>query len=166
LGSAQEKQRKSKFSHFRPHLFIPTYFESALLSYDGKTYPIGGNGLAVVATAHTLHYNPTHYPNPAKFQPERFLNPQNPVPRSNFRTFGRGPRACLGQNLAQDELRIILLMTAREYEFECAGLKPNTKPKTSYTELDTVFGDIVFQELGLEARPRGGMMMRCRKFPS
>jgi hypothetical protein len=26
-----------------------------------------------------------------------------------------------------------------------------------------VFGDIVFQELGLEARPRGGMMVTCKK---
>jgi hypothetical protein len=60
-------------------------------------------------------------------------------------------------------LRIILLMTLRDYEFECAGLKPNAQPKTTYTELDTVFGDIVFQELGLEARPRGGMMMTCKK---
>jgi hypothetical protein len=54
-------------------------------------------------------------------------------------------------------------MTVRDYEFECAGLKPNAQPKTTYTELDTVFGDIVFQELGLEARPRGGMMMTCKK---
>ena len=43
-------------------------------------------------------------------------------------------------------------MTVRDYEFECAGLKPNMKPKTNWTELDTVFGDIVFQELGLEVR--------------
>jgi hypothetical protein len=54
-------------------------------------------------------------------------------------------------------------MTLRDYEFKCADLKPNAQPKTTYTELDTVFGDIVFQELGLEARPRGGMMMTCKK---
>ena len=54
-------------------------------------------------------------------------------------------------------------MTVRDYEFECADLKPNARPRSSYTELDTVFGDIIFQELGIEAKPRGGMMMRCRK---
>ena len=136
--------------------------KSATIAYNGQVYPID-NHLAVIANSHTLHYDPLHYPNPAKFQPERFLDPENTIPRSNFRTFGRGPRACLGQNLAQDELRIILLMTLRDYEFECADLKPNVQARTSYTDLDTVFGDIVFQELGLEARPRGGMMMRCRK---
>ena len=134
----------------------------AKLSYNGQEYPID-NHAVIVVTGHTVHYNPLYYPNPAKFQPERFLDPENVIPRSHFRTFGHGPRACLGQNLAQDELRIILLMTLRDYEFECAGLKPNSQPKTAYTELDTVFGDIVFQELGLEARPRGGMMMTCKK---
>jgi cytochrome P450 len=137
-------------------------FKSATIAYNGQTYPID-NHLGIIPNGHTLHYDPVHYDNPAKFQPERFLDPENSIPRSNFQTFGRGPRACLGQNLAQDELRIILLMTVRDYEFECADLKPNAKPKASYTALDTVFGDIVFQELGLEARPRGGMMMRCRK---
>jgi cytochrome P450 len=94
---------------------------SATITYNGQTYPID-NHLGVIPTAHTLHYDPSHYTNPAKFHPERFLDPSNAIPRSHFRTFGRGPRACLGQNLAQDELRIILLMTARDYEFECAGL--------------------------------------------
>lgn len=69
----------------------------------------------------------------------------------------------MGQNLAQNELKIILLMTIRDYEFECADLKPNPKPKTTFTEMDTVYGDIVFQELGLEAKPRGGMMMRVKR---
>ena len=134
----------------------------AKIAYNGETYPID-NHLAVIPTSHTLHYDPLFYPDPTKFKPERFLDPENTIPRSNFRTFGRGPRACIGQNLAQDQLRIILLMTCRDYEFECADLKPNAQPRTSYTDLDTVFGDIVFQELGLSAQTRGGMMMRCRK---
>jgi hypothetical protein len=54
-------------------------------------------------------------------------------------------------------------MTLREYIFECVDLKPNKTPRTSFTDMDTVFGDIVFQELGLEAKPRGGMMMRVQK---
>jgi hypothetical protein len=55
------------------------------------------------------------------------------------------------------------LMTARDYDFECVGLEPNEKPKSSCTGLDTVFGDVVFQEMGIEAKLRGKMMMRARK---
>lgn len=87
----------------------------------------------------------------------------DPVPRNAFRTFSRGARACLGQNLAIDELRVILLLTVKDYNFDCAGLKPNAKPRGPYTELDTIYGDIVFQELGMEAKPRGGMMMTVSK---
>lgn len=87
----------------------------------------------------------------------------DPVPRNAFRTFSRGARACLGQTLAIDELRVILLLVIRDYNFECAGLKPNPKPRASYTTLDTVYGDIVFQELGMEAKPRGAMMMTVSK---
>ena len=133
----------------------------ATLVYNNQTLPIDNN-LAIVALPHALHYNPEVYPDPAKFEPERFIG-DNPVPRNAFRTFSRGARACLGQNLAIEELRVILLLTIRDYDFACAGLKPNATPRASYTTLDTVYGDIVFQELGMEAKPRGGMMMTVSK---
>ena len=91
------------------------------------------------------------------------MDPNDPVPKDMMRTFSRGARACLGKNLAQDELRVILLMTVRDFDFECAGLKPNSKPRTTYTDLDTVYGDIVFQKQGVEAKPRCGMMMTARR---
>ena len=148
------------YSH---HAKVLTRDFSATIPYNGHNYPID-NGLQVVANAHNLHYNSDYYSNPATFQPERFIDLSTSTIANNcFRTFSRGPRACLGRNLAVDELKVILLMTAREYEFECAGLKPNEKPKMEYTALDQVFGDIVFQELALEAKPRGGMMMRVSK---
>ncbi|KAG0646995.1 Cytochrome P450 monooxygenase aflN [Hyphodiscus hymeniophilus] len=141
----------------------------ATIRYNDTEYPIAGNDLVLVTTPHTVHYDPKFFANPASFQPERWLDADAEIPRSYFRTFGRGPRACLGQNLAQDELRIILLCTVREFAFEMVGmagqdaLKVNAEPRTSYTDLDTVFGDCVFQALAIEARPRGGMWMRVEK---
>jgi cytochrome P450 len=82
------------------------------------------------------------------------MDPGNEILRSYFHTFGRGARVCLGQNLAQNELKTTLLMTIRDYDFECAT-KPNLKPKTAFTDMDAIYGDIVFQELGLEAKPLG-----------
>ena len=142
--------------------------EDATLNYNDREYPIGHN-LMVISSAHLVHYNPAYYPEPDVFRPERWLdNPSGTPPdRSHFRTFGRGPRQCMGQNMAQDEIKVILLMIVRDYEFsldtESKHQKPNNVPKTNYTRLDTVYGDMVFQELGLEAKPRGGMMMRVRK---
>jgi hypothetical protein len=131
------------------------------LNWNGRALPIDNN-LAIIAPTHTLHYDPVVHAEPSKFQPERFLGSDS-VPRSSFRTFGRGVRACLGQHLAIEELRTILLLIIRDFDFECAGLKPNSIPRTVYTNLDLTFGDIVFQEMGIEAKPRGGMMMRVSK---
>ncbi|KKP04884.1 hypothetical protein THAR02_02985 [Trichoderma harzianum] len=133
----------------------------AKLTVQGRSYPIDKHQ-GVVLNGHDVHYNSDFFPNHTEFRPERWLDSEEGVPRSYFRTFGRGPRACLGQNLAMNELKVILLMVVRDFEFECAGLEPNAKPKTSYTNLDTVFGDVIFQELGIEARPRGGMMMTVK----
>jgi hypothetical protein len=112
-----------------------------------------------------MHYDPRYYPKPDDFRPERFTG--NGIPRSWFRSFSRGSRACLGQNLSLDIMRIILLVTARDFDFACYGLNPNAKPKTIYTNLDTIYGDVVFQELGgLEARPRGDVMMKVTRSES
>ena len=135
---------------------------SATISYNGKQYPIGEN-LVIIVTPHTVQYDPEIYVKPDHFIPDRFMDPDNMPPRNAFRTFGKGARACAGQNLAQTELKTILLMTLRDFEFEVADLKPNKEPKTNYTTLDTVYGDLVFQELAMEAKPRDGMMMRVKR---
>ncbi|KAI8964798.1 cytochrome P450 [Daldinia sp. FL1419] len=127
------------------------------VSYQGREYPVDG-GLLIIPSWHTMHFDSRYFPEPNTFRPERFLG--EGVPRGWFRSFSRGPRACIGQDLALDIMRVILLLTVRDFHFELFGLKPNPKPKAPYTDLDTVFGDIIFQEmLTLEAKPRGDMMM-------
>ncbi|KAI1804559.1 cytochrome P450 [Daldinia bambusicola] len=128
----------------------------ATVSYHGREYPVDDN-LVIAPCWHTMHYDPQYFPEPSAFRPERFLGDN--IPRGWFRSFSRGPRACLGQNLAIDIMRVVLLLTARDFHFEVAGLKPNSKPRATYTSLDTIFGDIVFQEQSMEAKPRDGMMM-------
>lgn len=56
--------------------------------------------------------------------PERFLvrdetDPLHPV-KNAFRPWEMGPRNCIGQELASLELRLILALTAREFEMEPA----------------------------------------------
>ncbi|KAH8195130.1 hypothetical protein TruAng_010713 [Truncatella angustata] len=131
----------------------------ATVNYQGQLYPI--DDLVIAPVWHTMHYNAEYFPEPTKFKPERFLN--DAVPRPWFRSFSRGARACLGQNLAMDIMRVVLLLTVRDFDFECAGLQPSQKPKHAYTDLDTVFGDVIFSELAMEAKPRGGVMMTVKE---
>lgn len=69
----------------------------------------------------------------------------------------------MGENLAMNELKIIFSLILVDFSFKCYGLAPNAKNTTSYRDLDQTYGDIIFQELGLEAKPRGGMMMTVQR---
>lgn len=57
------------------------------------------------------------------FVPERWLQSAgNTPPTSAWRPFERGPRNCIGQELANIEARVIIAMLARRYEFTKVGL--------------------------------------------
>ena len=84
-------------------------------------------------------------------------------PRHAWRPFERGPRACLGQPLAMDEVLIVLLLTAREFDFACTDVKPNKTPRLEWFDLDLTLGDRAFQEWFFEAQPRDGMPMTVKK---
>lgn len=55
-------------------------------------------GMLVMFNPISVHYNPKYYPNPGKFDPERFYgdNKMNIQPNT-FISFGVGPRACIGK---------------------------------------------------------------------
>ena len=128
----------------------------ATLTYNGTQYPID-NDQCVVALAHHAHYNEDFFPKPTEFKPERFRDDN--IEHAAFRTFSRGPRACAGQGLAIDELRAILLLTVGAFDFEYVGGEARKERRTRYTDLDLQYGDVVFQELGMSAKPRVGLTM-------
>ncbi|KAJ8728418.1 hypothetical protein PYW08_016803 [Mythimna loreyi] len=56
-----------------------------------------------------LHMDPNYWPDPHKFDPERFSeeNKHNITPYT-FSPFGGGPRICIGQRFAMMELKVLL----------------------------------------------------------
>lgn len=57
------------------------------------------------------------------FVPERWLgDASGRLPASAWRPFERGPRACIGQELANIEAKVILACAARRYDFRKVGL--------------------------------------------
>ncbi|AEO66593.1 uncharacterized protein THITE_2114777 [Thermothielavioides terrestris NRRL 8126] len=78
-------------------------------------------GFVVHQNSHATHHLPAVFPRPTEFLPERFLAAEGEplhVRRNAFRAFELGPRGCIGQELAQLELRMILALTAREFDLE------------------------------------------------
>lgn len=54
-------------------------------------------GVRIIIPVYALHHDPQYYPDPDKFDPERFT-PENKNSRPQFcyLPFGEGPRLCIG----------------------------------------------------------------------
>lgn len=92
-------------------LFPSVPFISRLVSEDFKTasgYTVPKNAMAHIHI-YDLHHNPDIYPDPEKFDPDRFL-PENTKSRHPFAylPFSAGPRNCIGQKFAMLELKALL----------------------------------------------------------
>jgi len=97
------------------------------------------DGCLVYSCNPIIHRDPNIYGDSAGyFMPERWLTHSNnsspgldmdaassgvggKIPPSAWRPFERGPRSCLGQDLAILEARVVLALVARHFEFEKVG---------------------------------------------
>lgn len=93
-------------------------------TYGQVTIP---KGAAVLIPIFLVLKDPKHFPDPEKFDPDRFTE-ENKAARDHmaFMPFGYGPRLCLGMRLAYLELKLGLVHVLRKVTFE---LNDTTVPK-------------------------------------
>lgn len=132
----------------------------------GRKYPT--EGMMVGISPYTFHTDPKYWPRPSEFLPERWLpftslpdtysENLQPSEKEAWRPFSRGPRVCIGQELALTELKLVLALTARE--FDVASM---------YEEIDRerkgkihLHGDRAWMTMDILGRPREGMPVRVR----
>ena len=93
---------------------------------DGRQYCL--DGMVIYLCATLIQRDPAVYgPTADEFIPERWLGDGEEekggkIAASAWRPFERGPRNCIGQELANIESKIILACVARRYEFVKVGL--------------------------------------------
>jgi cytochrome P450 len=77
-------------------------------------------GSQVTIGTYLVHHNPAYWPDPAGFDPARFLPSAAPAdrPRYAFIPFGGGRRACVGQSFAELEAILVLASIAQRYRLE------------------------------------------------
>lgn len=93
-----------------------------------------------------VHRDPQIYPDPLRFDPERFEGDwKKRYPRYAFFPFGGGPHVCLGAHLSMFEGQIMLPMMVQRFRYE---LVP--QPELHLQALLTL-------------RPRGGLQLRVRE---
>ena len=87
----------------------------------GRTYP---TGVGLVPNAYLVHHDPSIYPDPYAFRPERFL--ERPPGTYTWIPFGGGRRRCLGASFAMLEMKQVLaaVLKARKLRIVTDGFEP------------------------------------------
>lgn len=82
-------------------------------------------GQIITVPIYALHHDPDYYPNPEKFDPERF-NDENRKTRDSmaFMGFGAGPRNCVGMRFALTEIKLLLSIILSNYRFVTCDQTP------------------------------------------
>jgi cytochrome P450 len=117
-----------------------------------KDLDLGGvripEGRHLLLSIPTLHNNPAVWPEPARFDPDRFL-PDAVAARSPnaYVPFGRGPHACIGAHFSVQELVITTAVLARQFRAVLAQ---------DHFDRDDV-------RAGLSVYPRRGLQMRIER---
>ena len=133
----------------------------SLTDEQGQKYPT--KHCMIFSNHQGLGRNAEFWPKPDEFIPERFLvgqgDPLYPV-KGAWRPFELGPRNCVGQELANLEMKAVLALTAREFEIEAAY--DEIDRKTNKTGLKTVNGERAYQIIYGAAHPVGGLPCRVK----
>ena len=111
----------------------------------GYQIPVGMN---VVVPIFHFHWSERYWPEPKRFDPSRFAPERRPSADSmTYFPFGAGPRSCVGNHFALQELMIMTVLFYRHYRFRVApGFKVERDPL-------------------ITLRPKHGMQMVLQKRP-
>jgi enediyne biosynthesis protein E7 len=128
-------------------LYPPVWLISRRATRDTELggYPVP-EGALVCISPWTLHRIPDWWPDPERFDPDRFLpGPAEARPSHAYLPFGGGPRVCIGQAFALTEAVLVL-----------ATILPRLS-------LAHVPGAPVEPEALVTLRPRNGLVMSVRR---
>jgi cytochrome P450 len=88
-------------------------------------------GMRLYGCIYLTHQRPDLYPEPKSFQPERFLERQ--FSTYEFFPFGGGARRCIGEALAQFEMKLVLAKMLSGYRLALADQLPEYPQRRGVT---------------------------------
>ncbi|WP_240152077.1 cytochrome P450 [Streptomyces mobaraensis] len=103
-----------------PPAWLLTRTTTSDTSLGGHTLP---GGTTVIYSAYLLHRRPDLFPDPERFDPDRWIvAPGEPAPpRTAFLPFGSGPRKCIGDVFALTEAALALATVVADWELRPAN---------------------------------------------
>ena len=105
----------------RVHPIVPEFFRTVRHEYSIQGWEIPA-GVTLAGSILSLHRDPSVYPDPDAFRPERFLD--KGLPPHEFAAFGGGHRYCLGAAFALSEMAIVIGTLLPRYELALERERP------------------------------------------
>lgn len=87
--------------------------------------PVGTN---VVFSSYLLHRDPEFYPDPHRFDPDRWISLHPSKVDASYIPFGIGSKGCVGEMFAWQELQVILDVVTQEWKL---GTEPGNQIRTA-----------------------------------
>lgn len=128
--SAVAGQGEIRLDHTKQLAFVRNVFREAMRLYPPITFiprvasrdtELAGlhlkRGTMVMIAPWTIHRSPANWPNPDRFDPDRFAR-ESDIPSGAYIPFGLGPRVCVGAAFATIESTLILARLVRRYDFQ------------------------------------------------
>jgi cytochrome P450 len=107
----------------RLHPIVAEFFRTVKSGHSfelmGYTIP---EGVTVAGSIIDLHRDPTLYPEPEEFRPDRFLERQ--FAPNEFAAFGGGHRHCLGAAYALNEMKVVLGTLVPRFDMQLIDSAP------------------------------------------
>jgi cytochrome P450 len=95
------------------------------ITLGDRTYPAGTH---VMFSSYLLHRDPDRYPDPHRFDPDRWLTIRPTAHDASYIPFGAGARGCVGEAFAWKELEILLTAVTQEWRLT---LPPGSTVRTA-----------------------------------
>lgn len=110
-------------------LYPPAWAMSRMALNDDQIGPYRiPKGDTVIVSPYLLHHDPTNWPDPERFDPDRFAEGRDKDrPAYAYLPFGGGPRLCIGNQFALMEMQILLTLFIRTFDFQlvnAASIRP------------------------------------------
>ena len=124
----------------RPVISIVARRLTEPIELDGWSLPAG---VVVAPSVYLVHRRPYIYPDPERFEPERFL--EDPPGTYTWIPFGGGIRRCLGGAFAQFEMRAVLSELVRSRRLSPARPEPKRVFRRAITETPRRDAEVVIE---------------------
>ncbi|MEZ6187728.1 MAG: cytochrome P450 [Planctomycetota bacterium] len=89
-------------------------------------------GAAILISQYVVHNDPRWWPEPARFDPDRWLPERPQPPKGAYFPYGNGPRICIGNHFANALLRLAVSGCLRRFDLRpAAGARVVPQPLTT-----------------------------------